>query len=161
MGFLFGWLNDEDEKNEQQPIPQPLPQEPEILIMAEKLIIDVPNLGEYKSYKIQPGDVLSKIAKTHRTTVEALRTINNLKNNNIISGKTLRIPEFSNDKDLALKSMLKYANGKQLVHVVKSGDSLWSISKRYQVSIKHIARINNLATKTIIKPGQKLVILLS
>ena len=49
---------------------------------------------------------------------------------------------------------------KQVQHKVKSGDSLWGIAHHYQVAVNDIKRWNNLG-KTLIKPGQKLLIRLS
>ncbi len=46
---------------------------------------------------------------------------------------------------------------KQVQHKVKSGDSLWGIAHHYQVAVNDIKRWNNLG-RTLIKPGQKLLI---
>ncbi len=43
------------------------------------------------------------------------------------------------------------------IHVVQSGDNLWKIAKKYQVSIKEIMRINHLETEKL-RPGKKLEI---
>lgn len=45
-----------------------------------------------RTYKVQPGDSLEKIAKTQKTTVQALRDANQLQNDRIIVGQTLKIP---------------------------------------------------------------------
>jgi LysM repeat protein len=44
-------------------------------------------------YVVKPGDTLSRIAKTHGTTVKALKTANNLENDRIVVGAKLKIPE--------------------------------------------------------------------
>lgn len=44
------------------------------------------------------------------------------------------------------------------VHVVKSGDTVWSIAKRYNVSEKAMLDANNLTKKDVLRIGQKLVI---
>jgi membrane-bound lytic murein transglycosylase D len=41
-------------------------------------------------------------------------------------------------------------------HVVQPGDSLWSIARRYQVSVRELSSWNNLGTKTVLKPGKRL-----
>lgn len=51
------------------------------------------------------------------------------------------------------------ATGTETVtHVVKSGDTLYAISRRYNLSIDQLRRDNNLGNTSAIKPGQKLVI---
>jgi LysM repeat protein len=44
-------------------------------------------------YVIKPGDTLTRIAKTHATTVKALKAANNLANDRIVVGAKLKIPE--------------------------------------------------------------------
>ncbi len=39
---------------------------------------------------------------------------------------------------------------------VRSGDSLWTISRRYQISIKEICRLNNLSANSLLNIGQVL-----
>jgi LysM repeat protein len=44
-------------------------------------------------YVIKSGDTLTRIAKTHGTTVKALKAANNLGNDRIVVGARLKIPE--------------------------------------------------------------------
>ena len=45
-----------------------------------------------------------------------------------------------------------------VTHVVKSGDTLYAISRRYQVSIDQLRTDNNLGKKSTLRPGQKLIV---
>lgn len=47
-----------------------------------------------------------------------------------------------------------------VVYIVKKGDTLWQIGKRYHVSVEQIKEMNNL-TSDLIKPGDKLIIVKS
>ncbi len=49
--------------------------------------------GKTTLYVIKSGDTLTRIAKTHGTTVKALRTANSLENDRIVVGAKLKIPE--------------------------------------------------------------------
>jgi LysM repeat protein len=51
---------------------------------------------------------------------------------------------------------VKQANA--VTHVVKSGDTLYAISRRYQVSIDQLSTDNNLGKKSTLRPGQKLIV---
>jgi LysM repeat protein len=44
-------------------------------------------------YVVKSGDTLARIAKVHGTTVKALKTANSLKNDHILVGAKLMIPE--------------------------------------------------------------------
>lgn len=43
-------------------------------------------------YTIQPGDTLSQIAQAHQTSTKQIKQLNNLSNNKIIAGKSIKIP---------------------------------------------------------------------
>jgi LysM repeat protein len=43
-------------------------------------------------------------------------------------------------------------------HVVRSGDSLYSIGRKYGISVEELRRLNNIPAKQAIYPGQKLMI---
>lgn len=45
-----------------------------------------------KTYKVQSGDTLEKIAKANQTTIQALKDLNGITNDKIVVGKTLKIP---------------------------------------------------------------------
>jgi LysM repeat protein len=45
-----------------------------------------------KTYKVKDGDSLGKIAKSQGTTIQAIKEANNLNSDNIVVGKTLKIP---------------------------------------------------------------------
>lgn len=47
---------------------------------------------EGKTYKVQPGDTLEKIANRHGTTIKALKELNHLSQDRIFVGQTLKLP---------------------------------------------------------------------
>ncbi|WP_422360837.1 LysM peptidoglycan-binding domain-containing protein [Reichenbachiella sp.] len=116
-------------------------------------------------YRVRSGDVLGTIAQRYHVRVSDLKRWNNLKSNMIRVGQRLNIwtlPHYSSKtrETYVVKNVPKsvpvVAGG--TYHLVKSGESLWSISKLYEdLSIEKIKRLNNL-TSSNIKPGQKLLI---
>jgi len=123
----------------------------------------------WERYTIRNGDSLSTIARKYKISTDTLKSINKLRNNFIRAGHTLMVPiataniaHYSKSTDQRLKqrqqASAKAAKGKRIDHLVASGESLWSISQRYNVSTRKIARWNNMAPADPIYPGQKLAI---
>lgn len=46
----------------------------------------------------------------------------------------------------------------EIVHVVQNGDSLWSIARRYRVSVRDVAAWNDITTRSVLKPGHRLTV---
>lgn len=86
------------------------------------------------TYTVKSGDSLWKIANTYGITVNQLKTLNNLTNENLSIGQQLLIP-----------SNTPVSN----TYTVKSGDSLWSIAKKYNTTINTLKQINNLTSNTL------------
>ena len=113
-------------------------------VMEYKGLKYVPPKEEQKSdvYIVKLGDTLWTIAKNNGITVQKLKEINNLSSNLLKVGQTLKL------KDDELSD--EY-------YIVKSGDNLWNIAKKYNTTVQDIKTINNLKTD-VLKVGQKLII---
>lgn len=59
---------------------------------AVKKVIEKPVAPVYKKYKVKSGDTLSEIALRHRTTVTAIKRLNNLRSDRIDIGQVLKMP---------------------------------------------------------------------
>jgi len=119
----------------------------------------------WQRYKIKSGDSLGKIAQNFHIDIDSIKTINNISGTNIRAGKYLLIPAASDDgnyvlpEQLALASSIKKAPTQaKITHTVRSGDTLWDISKLHNVSTKNLAKWNNIRANSTLKLGQKLVI---
>lgn len=53
----------------------------------------VGSLSSDRSYKVKSGDSLEKIARSHQTTIQAIKDVNGLTTDRIVVGKTLIIPD--------------------------------------------------------------------
>jgi membrane-bound lytic murein transglycosylase D len=104
-------------------------------------------------HKIRSGESLGLIAEKYNVPISSLRKWNNIRGNNIRAGKTLKI--YSTQKHSTSKA-LNSSNSK--TYTVKSGDSLYTISKKYPgVSADNIKDWNDISGNNI-KPGMKLKI---
>ena len=124
---------------------------PNLIYAGETLVIPIAsqesNANGVKTipYIVQSGDTLSKIAGEFDTTVEILASINNISNVNLIfTGELLYVPT-SNANDLS-----------HTLYVVKRGDTLWGISRRFGVSISKIVILNRISNPNLIFPGNVL-----
>lgn len=93
-------------------------------------------------YIVLPGDSLWSIASKYDTTVDEIKKLNNLVSNNLSIGQRLKLPE-------------KKEVTEENIYIVKSGDSLYSISQRYNTTINEIMRLNNLSS-SVLTVGQQI-----
>lgn len=112
------------------------------------------------TYKVQSGDYIAKIAANHHVSLLSLMKANNLKNDTIYVGQTLKIPSNSTVQVASTTSTPKTSSSKKsktTTYKVKSGDYLAKIAAKYNVSISSIQKKNNLKGNTIFI-GQTLTI---
>ncbi|MEM9056593.1 MAG: LysM peptidoglycan-binding domain-containing protein [Pseudomonadota bacterium] len=116
-------------------------------------------------YTIKPGDTLSTIASRHRTTTRRLKEANKLRGTTIRAGAHLMIPTASAAQStyaLSLDGRAADARARHdpdaLRHRVRSGESLWTISRRYGVGVRELARWNAMAPGDTLGVGTELVI---
>ena len=117
-------------------------------------------------HKIKNGETLSQISRRYRTTTALIKKVNKIRGTQIRAGKYLTIPtatkSLSSYKLSASARKSKIQNtprsGDKQVHIVRSGQSLWSISRYYGVNTASLARWNGMAPIDTLRVGQKLVI---
>ena len=113
-----------------------------------KIPSEITEEGEYITYKVVSGDSLYSIAKKYNTTVDEIKALNNLSSNLLSIGQVLKIPSESLKEE------------EYLTYKVVSGDSLYSIAKKYNTTVDEIKALNNL-TSNLLSIGQVLKIPIS
>ncbi|QFU05277.1 Membrane-bound lytic murein transglycosylase D precursor [Pseudoalteromonas sp. THAF3] len=115
----------------------------------------------WQQYEVAAGDSLSVIAKKFNTSVGAIRTLNALESSTIRAGQTLMVP-LSDKAASHLPEKVRLAvNGTTSLtrsHTVKSGDTLWDLSREYNVTVAQLKAWNNLGNNAMLRLGQKLKI---
>lgn len=101
------------------------------------------------TYTVKSGDTLYKIANQFGLSVNELKSINNLSTNNLSIGQVLKVKKDTNNDNTT--------SDKSSTYTVKSGDTLYSISRKLNVSVDEIKRANNL-TNNLLTVGQILQI---
>ena len=114
-----------------------------LLSIGQNLIIPgKKNNTSSNEYVVKKGDTLYGIANKYNVSVDNLKSYNNLSTDSLSIGQKIKIPD-------------NKVNSNE--YVVKSGDSLYSISRKYGVSVDELMSVNNLKS-TVLSVGQVLKI---
>lgn len=115
--------------------------------------------GNFSNYTIKKGETLGMIAEMFSTTISNLKKWNGLKSNKLIAGEKLKVYSNVSVQDIkkidTKKNNTKNKNSAK--YTVRKGDSLDSISKKFNISINEIKAMNKLKNNRI-DAGQVLVI---
>lgn len=101
------------------------------------------------TYTVKSGDTLWSIAKKYGITVDELKSANNLTSNTLRIGQILKIP--------TQEDVTQPVPGDYTIYTVKSGDSLYSIGRQYNLTPDEIMSYNNLSSN-LLSIGQQLKI---
>lgn len=102
----------------------------------------------YPVYVVQPGDNLTEVAARFGVTLAELAGVNGISNVNIVSiGDELMIPG------------LKGIQGRLVTQRVEYGETLRSLSRRFQVSVETLAYLNHITSPLELFAGSNLVVL--
>lgn len=88
------------------------------------------------TYTVVKGDTLSKIANLFNTTVQELKSLNNLTSDIIQIGQVLQIPT-------------KITTPTYKTYTVVKGDTLYGIANKYSISVDELKSLNNLTSNTL------------
>ena len=91
---------------------------------------------------MKSGDSLWSIANRYNTTVNELKSLNNLTSNTLSIGQILKLPSTTTTTK---------------TYIVKAGDSLWSIANKNNTTVDALKSLNNLTSNTL-RIGQVLKI---
>lgn len=139
-------------------------------------------------YKVKKGDSFYTIAKKHNVKINDLKNVNTVSVKGIKPGDKLIIPSQKKEADKKIKSVdskkegvsqektpkenitveaqlaslktagTSKASPKDIYHIVKKGDTLSSLARRYSVSVIELRELNDLKKSAKLKSGQKLLL---
>jgi membrane-bound lytic murein transglycosylase D len=121
----------------------------------------------WSRYTVQSGDNLGFIARKKDTTVSVLKQINDLDSAFLKIGQPLLIPLTSKAKNDDLYRQAKRFEGQQVsaskgkkkvIYTVSEADTLWDISRDFEVRVKEIAKWNTISSTKPLQLGQKLTV---
>ncbi len=123
------------------------------LLMAniDQIPVAHPPQRAYVYHRVRNGETLSVIARKYRASVRDIMQANNLRRSNyIVAGKRLKIPQhgyLQNSPQITQKP----SDGQAVKHIVRKGDSLFTIAKQYGTTTTKIQELNHLTTTTLQK----------
>lgn len=116
-----------------------------------------------KFHAVESGDTLWSIARSYGLTVEHLAAVNGMSLEAILPlGAKLVVPSDGRLPQAASAgrtgAQASSVRSSAVVHVVRSGETLWDISLRYGVKLEDVMARNELGHSDWIKPGQRILV---
>jgi len=115
-----------------------------VVKIGEKLLI--PNVAEVavsekldsnkKFHIVASGETLFSISQKYKIRVEELKEMNELNSNEISTGQKLIVPVLKVSPEMTDPNVVK--------HIVEASETLYSLSKRYKVSVADIKKLNKM-----------------
>lgn len=105
------------------------------LLLKKRIEEELPNEND-KLYIVKKGDTLYSISRKLNISVDTLKSLNKLNSNDIYVGQQLILVEPENQVEYD-------------IYTVKKGDSLWSISQKYNITVNELIKLNNLDNTTL------------
>lgn len=105
------------------------------LLLKKRIEEELPNKND-KLYIVKKGDTLYSISRKLNISVDTLKSLNKLNSNDIYVGQQLILVKPENQVEYD-------------IYTVKKGDSLWSISQKYNITVNELIKLNNLNNTTL------------
>ena len=119
------------------------------LSIGQKLVVSAGNAGTLDTYTVKAGDTLYSIANQFGFTVNELKQLNNLSSDILSIGQVLNVSDSGGSSNVPSNT-----------YIVKSGDSLYSIARKYGITVDALKSANGKSSN-LLSIGEVLVIPIS
>lgn len=112
-------------------------------------------------HKVKPGETIGQIAETYKVRVADIKSWNNLSSDKILAGATLKIHSDAGVHDIPVTNVKNETKRTENTrtntqfHTVQRGESLYSISKKYNIPVAKLKQLNDMKDNKIVV-GQRL-----
>ena len=118
---------------------------------------------QWMHHQVGRGDTMSRIGHRYGVSVEVIRTANNLHSNLLRVGQDLLIPISARAMKppvvrTAYRPPARIERGEPVIHRVRSGETLWSIARRYNVLVRQLVQWNQIDLNDVLQLGQRIKI---
>ena len=131
-----------------------------VIVVILTMALPLSAHAQARTHVVQRGDTLYSIARRYGTSVQAIMSTNGLSNRNFIwVGQRLNIPGGSGGGSSSGGGSTQGGGtipSSGSVHVVRRGETVASIARRYGTSVAAIAALNGLRNPNLIYAGQRL-----
>lgn len=119
---------------------------------------DNTTMPNFVMYTVKAGDSLYSIAQQYNTTVDKIKSDNKLPSNTLSIGQVLMIGDKTTDATVEeCFGEDEVLEEDYVIYVVKPGDNLYSIARKYDTTVSELKRLNNLTSNNL-SVGQELKI---
>jgi len=123
----------------------------------------------WRTHSIRSGESLGVIASRYGTSIATIKEANNIRGNTIIAGQQLLVPmaaASSKNYELSQGERLKTTHAiakrktgvEPVKYVVRPGDNLWDLSRKFDVSTRSLAKWNGMAPTDTLFPGREILV---
>ena len=126
-------------------------------IERDKLLARIEQAKNRNIHYVRRGETLGHIARRYHTSVSNLRAWNNIRGSTIYPGQKLTVYASPGGSSSGSSSGTVQRSENSSYHIVKSGENLGLIAKKYKCSVTDLKNWNNLRGTTI-HPSQKLIV---
>ncbi len=157
---------------------------PELVVESQNFAVAPPaeaaaeqvNTIKSSIYTVIANDTLSDIALRHNTTVNHLRTLNQITGDLILVGQQIRLSTDQSGEVVAESAPAPEpapapapeppseplpapeSAASEQIHTVQPGEWIYAIARRYAISPDLLLKANNLKNPNLVQPGQQLLI---
>ncbi len=124
---------------------------------------EIGRFADFRRHVVRRGDTLSRIASSHGVPIEAILSMNEIPRVKALKpGTELMVPDRGRltPPARAVASMGSAPRAEpgrtSVTHVVKRGDTLYGISRRYAVRVEEIRRWNSIQRSKNLRPGSRI-----
>lgn len=128
-----------------------------VVLLSSIILIGPDFLCADTAHVVQSGETLYSISRKYGTTVQSIIEANGITGTDIKIGQKLIIPgtESSGQADDLSSSALSKSTSSS-TYIVKKGDTWYSISRNFSISLNELYSLNNADSSTGLKAGQKI-----
>ena len=127
------------------------------ILEGQILLIPTGEDSSVDVYEVQAGDTLYSISKEYNTSIGILRALNELGAASVIvTGQTILVPSIKETE--ASDASEASDDSDYEVYVVKAGDSLFSIAKRFNIVVSLLKGLNGIADERELQAGQSILV---